>query len=110
MEVNNSSLANGYLSQIYNNDFRSLSLSTISKSSGLEFSKNKINNGTIFFESSNITFDNNVVKPKTTHGFELRNNTKNVFFNNNNIDFITTKDCIRSDASSSFRQEKTTCL
>lgn len=109
MEVNEAEVATDYLFNVYDNVLNSSVLSTISKSSGINFYKNNFNIGTIIYTSSNLDFKNNSISTENTHGFELRDNSSNIMFTDNTIDVNSKKECIVSDSSSSFEEKDNSC-
>lgn len=110
MEVNDTDEGKDYTFNVYDNELNSSVLSSISKSSGINFYKNNFNNGTILFNSSNIEFNDNTITAQTTHGFELRDNSNDISFTDNSIDVSAKKECIKSDNSSSFQEKDNSCL
>lgn len=110
MEVNDTNEGKDYVFNVFDNELNSSILSTISKSSGINFSENNFNIGTIIYDSSNLDFKDNIIKAQTTHGFELRDNSNNILFTDNSIDVSAKKECIKSDSSSSFQEKDNSCL
>lgn len=110
IEVNNDLESKDYIFEVNENDLNSSVLSTISKSSGINFFDNNFNIGTIIFNSSNITFKENIINSGTTHGFDLRSNTNNILFTENSIDVNVKSECIKSDTTSSFSEKDNSCL
>ncbi|SFW16611.1 NosD domain-containing protein [Cellulophaga fucicola] len=110
MEVNDTDEGEDYAFNVYDNELNSSVLSTISKSSGINFYENNFNIGTIIYNSSNLDFKDNIITAETTHGFELRDNSNNILFTDNSIDVSAKKECIKSDTSSSFQEKDNSCL
>lgn len=110
MEVNSTEIATSYSFKVYNNVLNSSVLSTVSKSSGINFYENNFYIGTIIYTSSNLDFQNNIVSTENTHGFELRDSSSNIMFTDNTIDVNSKKECIISDSSSSFEENNNSCM
>ena len=77
------------------NEFKSVAPILISKTTGLLFKENTLNNGIQLFDSNDITFSNNDITSNNNHGIYLRNKNKDVAIKSNKIQVATSNfNCI----------------